>query len=81
LNIANISLDSLNQIHTFIQKYPELSDEEIREWMENNDHKLSHCLFALETIWSNCCDPDSKIIELKPEIQSALTQQSQPPEV
>lgn len=64
MNIANISVAQLQEIHDFLAKIDCSVPCDIKDWLENNRHKLSHILCVTETIWTHCCDPDSSIVEL-----------------
>jgi hypothetical protein len=73
VNIANISHVQIQEIHDFLAKVEHSAPRDIKDWLENNHHRLLHILFAAETIWENCCDPDSSIIELNSKLRNLLS--------
>jgi hypothetical protein len=73
VNIANISHAQIQEIHDFLAKVEDFAPFDLKDWLEHNHHRLSHILFAAETIWDNCCDPDSSIIELNSKLRNLLS--------
>lgn len=68
--INNISQSQIQEIQDFLSDIEQTPPTEIREWLAENHHKVAHVLYACELIWNNCCDPDSKIIELNSKLKA-----------
>ena len=73
MNISNISKAQLQEVHDFLAEVHNLPAEDVKEWLENHQHKLTHLLYAAETMWERCCDPFSSILELNEELKTLET--------
>ena len=52
-------------------KYPEKTDEELREWL-NKAPCLTRIVFGYQVMIDNVCDPDEDTLACKPEIVAAM---------
>ncbi len=77
MKIAKADPEEIAAVNQFMReledeiKYPEKSDEELREWIKNAPC-LFRVVFGYQVLLDNCCDPDADTLEWKPEIKSMM---------